>query len=129
MAELRVELLGIREALAYFDDAKRGAAALGRARVLVGSPLYYARVVETGEDTKRKLRRKKGGVFYLRDAFNAVAPQIGPAIAAAIERGEGAVLRAMLRLGYQIEAGAKQRVPVRTGRLRRSLHTIAGRTA
>ena len=123
----RITLLGIREALDYFDRLEHGAAALGRARVLVGSNVFYARVVEFGEDRARKLHRKKGGAFYLRGGLESVKARIKPAILEAIPRGEGAVLRAMLRLGYQVEAKARQIVPVRTGNLRRSIHTVAGR--
>lgn len=37
---------------------------------------------------------------------------------------DAAVVNAVTRGGYRIEAGAKSRCPVRTGTLRRSIHTV-----
>lgn len=110
---------GLPEARAYFAKLKDGATAVGRLSVLVGSPVRYARYQELGT---RYLR----GRFYLTNALRAVQPRIKPAITAAVEKGPQAVYDAGLRLGYEVQRAAQATAPVRTGNLRRSIHTVAG---
>lgn len=116
-ARLHVE--GLEAAKAYFATFQRGAAAARRALVLVGSPLRYARYQEFG--TKRM-----AGRLYLTRAARELTGAEG-AIAAALDKGPSAVLDAFLRLGYRVQRAAQGYAPVKTGNLRRSIHTVAAR--
>ena len=115
-----ITFTGLSEARAYFSRLKEGAEAAQRLRVLVGSPLKYARYVHEGT------KRMKGRPF-LTNALRGAEPRIKQRFAAAIERGPDAVLRAGLESGYDVQRGAQRDAPVKTGSLRRSLHTVAAR--
>jgi hypothetical protein len=62
----------------------------------------------------------------LTGALEAVMPSIGPTLADALPNGDAAADKALLGLGYKVEAIAKARTPVRSGHLRRSIHTVQG---
>lgn len=103
----------------------QAAVSLGGSVVRVGSNLVYAYGIEHGRHRGGSLARAAGGAFMLRNALQAVHPRIKSTIAAALLHGEQAARQALLRLGYDVERGAKATVPVKTGSLRRSLHTVA----
>jgi hypothetical protein len=126
MAELRVRILGLEEAEALLATLSAGARAAGRTVVRVGTATVYAWGIVFGQTRSGRLARRAGGTFSLPDAFEAVRPEVAPALATALPDGEGAVVAAMLRLGYRVEAGTKAREAVRTGNLRRSYHTVKG---
>ena len=115
--DMTVSATGIREARASLTKLAQGTAAAGGASVLVGSGLRYSRYVHEGT------RRMRGRPF-LADALRRVEPRIASEIARALEQGPAAVDAALLKLGYEVEALAKAAAPVRTGTLRRSLHTV-----
>ena len=118
---VRVRVLGLDEAQAYFGTLRSGAAALGKLSVLVGSGVHYARYQELGT-------RHFPGRYFLTNALAHVRPRIAPKLLAAVEHGPRAVLDAGLALGYQVQREAQAAAPVRTGTLRRSIHTVvAGR--
>lgn len=127
MAGAYVQIEGVERVSAYLKEIREGAETAGHETILVGSPLRYAFGIETGRHRGGRLARRAGGAYYLRDAFRAVQPRIRPALVAALPKGAQAVLQAMRKLGYDVEREAKERVPVRTGTLRRSLHTVVAR--
>lgn len=124
MAEIRV--LGVREAQRYLDRLQGGAKAAGGKVVMVGTPLVYGWGIEFGRKRGGGLARRAGGAFYLTGALAQVKPRIRKALTAALPFGASAVLDAAKKLGFDVERLAKERVPVRTGTLRRSLHTVVG---
>lgn len=126
MAGTRVELIGAREAQRYLKLLADGSKAAGNKVVLVGTNLVYGYGIETGRHRGGGLARRAGGVFYLSGALAQVRPRIRKALTAALPGGPGAVLAAAKRLGFDVERIAKERVVVRTGTLRRSLHTTVG---
>lgn len=122
-----IQVNGADKVAAYLRQVREGAASAGREQVLVGTPLIYGFGIETGRHRGGRLARRAGGAFYLRNAFRAVQPRIRQELAAALPNGAEAVLRVMTRLGYDVQREAQERVPVRTGTLRRSIHTVVGR--
>lgn len=110
----------VNDARGYFARLKGGAEALRRMVILVGSPLRYARFVHEGT------RRMRGRPF-LANAVRAAEPAIRQRFASAIDKGPEAVFRAGLESGYDVQRRAQQETPVRTGSLRRSIHTVAAR--
>lgn len=122
-----VSIDGAETVRAYLQSLREGLGRAGDETIMVGSNLVYAFGIETGRHRGGRLARRAGGAFYLRDAFNSIKGRLEPEIAAALPRGQDAVLRAMLKLGYDVEREAKNLVPVRTGALRRSIHTVVGR--
>lgn len=125
MAEIRI--LGAKEADAYLKNIGAASREAGRTVVRVGTALKYGHGIEFGRHRGGKLARRAGGAFYLTGAFRQVQPRIKRELAAALPKGAAAVLGAMRRLAADVERIAKQRVPVRTGNLRRSIHTVTGR--
>jgi hypothetical protein len=124
---ITVTISGIREARQYFATLKDGADALGKMVILVGFSKVYAFGQETGRYRSGRLARRAGGAWMLRTGLARVQPDITGELVGAVEKGPGAVLSAGLKLGYRIEAIAKPLTPVRSGELRRDLHTVAGR--
>ncbi len=114
-----IRLLGIKEAQAAVTRYKDGAAAAGKMAVLVGNRVRYAPYVHFGT-------RRMRGRPYLANALRAVAPRIRTEITVALPKGPRAVLDAALRLGHAVQRAAQAEAPVRTGNLRRDIHTVAG---
>jgi hypothetical protein len=119
MVAARVQVDGLEEAKAYFAALASGAEAARRALVLVGSPLRYARYQEFGT------KRLAGRLYLTRAARELTGAE--EAIAGALDKGPSAVLDAFLRLGYRVQRAAQGYAPVKTGSLRRSIHTVAAR--
>jgi hypothetical protein len=118
-----IQIDGVQVVQDYLDSVKEGAGRAGREVVVVGSPLVYAFGIETGRHRGGRLARRAGGAFYLREAYQTVQPRIASTVADVIDQGGDATLRALLGLGYDMQREAQNRVPVRTGTLRRSIHT------
>ena len=115
---MQVDVRGDKEVQAFLKKLQEGARAAEDTTVLVGSGLHYARYQEFG--TRRGLR----GRHYLTNALRRVESRIGPELAAALPQGPAAVNAALLRLAYEVQAEAQRTAPVKTGSLRRSLHTV-----
>lgn len=118
-----VRIMGLNEAERYLRRLQGGAAA-SNATVRVGTAVVYAHGIEFGRRRNGRLARRAGGAFMLTGALESIQPRIKPALARALPEGQQAVRDALLRLGYQVEAAAKPRTPVKTGNLRRSIHTV-----
>jgi hypothetical protein len=113
------------------DEAQRslrrvadGATAAGRLHAKVGSALPYAYGIETGRHRSGRLARRRGGVWYLRNSFNANQRFIAERVSKALIDGPTAVSHAFRTAVGHIESGARDRVVVKTGRLRSSIHAV-----
>ena len=122
---MTAEVLGVDEAEAYLKSLNAGVKGADKTIVRVGTAVVYAWGIEFGRARSGRNARAAGGARMLTDAFAAVRNDIAPTIAEALPKGEDATVKAMMGLGYQVEALAKAATPVRTGNLRRSLHTTA----
>lgn len=122
---MSVQILGIKEAQAYLRKLQGGARAVGTASVRVGSNLRYAWGNEFGRHKGGRLARRAGGSFALTGGFRSVQPRIRPAIVAALPQGPEAVMKALMRLAYDVVAATQPRTPVKSGTLRRSWHVVA----
>jgi hypothetical protein len=91
----------------------------------VGSPLKYARPIETGLRRGRMWRRA-GPARMLGRALEEELPNIRRDVTRALERGQS-VRDVLLSAGYKIQRRAQTYTPVRTGTLRRSIHTLESR--
>lgn len=123
---MTAEVLGVDEAEAYLKSLNSGVKGADKTIVRVGTAVVYAWGIEFGQSRSGRPRRAAGGARMLTGALQAVRADIEPTIAAALPKGEDATVKAMMGLGYRVEAIAKAATPVRTGNLRRSLHTVAG---
>lgn len=123
---LKVEILGLKEADALIAKLEGSAHAVGTTTVRIGTNVVYAWGIEFGRQRGGRLGRAAGGAMMLTNALARVAPTITPTLVPAMEQGEDATNKAMLGLGLKVEAFAKAATPVRTGNLRRSIHTVQG---
>lgn len=123
---LTITILGVEEADAYLTRLHAGCQTVGRTSVQVGTSVVYAHGIEFGRRRSGRLARAAGGALMLTGALEAVMPSIGPTLADALPNGDAAADKALLGLGYKVEAIAKARTPVRSGHLRRSIHTVQG---
>lgn len=70
---LRITLQGMKDADAQMRRIQRGAEAMARTQAVVGSNMPYAYGAEYGyHRISRKLARRAGGTFYLRNAAQTV---------------------------------------------------------
>lgn len=127
MTGVYVDLSGVEQVRAALQRLGAGIQAASETRVLVGSPLKYAFGIETGWHRGGRLARRAGGAFYLLGGLQIVVATAGAILAQALAQGAAATVQAMTRLGYDVQGQAQQIVPVRTGTLRRSIHTVVAR--
>jgi hypothetical protein len=142
MSEIRVT--GADVAVARLDGLERMAAAFGRQRVVVGTNVQYARAVHFGSRPHiiRPVRKKmlfwKGAAHpvrvvhhpgtkphpFLADGLRAALPTVKRKVAEALASPTGAS-SALMAAGLAVQAEAQKLAPVKTGNLRRSIHTEA----
>jgi hypothetical protein len=123
MMKLSATLTGIKEALKYLADQESRARSFNRVRVLVGSNLVYAYGIEFGKHRNGRLARRAGGAFMLTNALKAVRPEIADIFSRMGTSGFDFAM-ALYRLGLRLQTIAMGNTPVRTGSLRRSMHTV-----
>lgn len=124
---IRVEIAGLDDVQAWLRDVERGAAAAADHAVIVGTNFPYAYPVHEGRFRSGRLARRAGGAFFFTRALEQVRPEIERMLAAAVPKGPRAVVLVLAAIGLRLEAVAKQFTPVRTGSLRRSIHTQMAR--
>jgi hypothetical protein len=120
-----VHIVGLDKAVGYFQGLTTSARDADEVVVLVGSPLRYARVIETGIRRGRPWRRA-GPARMLGRALNEELPSIRRDVTAAVRQGQP-IRPVLLRSGFNIQRKAQQYTPVVTGTLRRSFHTREAR--
>lgn len=123
---LGVQITGAKEAQSVFSDMRQVTQDANGLVVLVASNLPYARVIETGMRRGRMWRRA-GPARMLGQALDEERENIQKEVAAAVMGGRGAIRQALLKKGFDVQRRAQQYTPVRTGSLRRSIHTVASR--
>jgi len=123
---MSAEVLGVEEAEALLQKLNGGVVTADKTAVRVGTAVVYAWGIEFGKRRSGRAARAAGGAFMLTGALKAIQPDIGPTLEGALLAGEDATRKALLGLGYRVEALAKSHTPARTGNLRRSIHTVAG---
>lgn len=125
MAVLMVRLQGDRAALQLIEAIHQGARVAGQFRARIGSNLVYAYGIEFGRHRGGKLARRAGGLLYLTRAVQEVRRTLPAALARALLGGTAEVRQTLRAQAYRVEARAKTyETAVRTGTLRRSIHTV-----
>lgn len=107
----------------YLKRMIQSAQKIEKTTYLVGSKLPYAYGISTGRHRRGRLARRAGGVNYLQAGLDSAKFRIARAIVIALPKGPEEGARAMKGVALQVQRGAREAVPVRTGKLRRSLHT------
>jgi hypothetical protein len=109
-----VRVVGLPDALDYFKTLAAGAAGIASLRLVAGSPLPYARGIETGT------HRAAGPAWMLRGGLAETQAQIPPLIAAMLTHGTAAGKDTTDAIRRTLLGNIQRRTPVRTGRLRDS---------
>lgn len=122
---MSVVIIGLDGVLGYFRGLTTAVQSANQVVVLVGSPLKYARPIETGMRRGRMWRRA-GPARMLGRALDEELPNIRRDVTRALERGQP-VRDVLLSAGYKVQRRAQTYTPVRTGTLRRSFHTLESR--
>jgi len=144
MSGFTVTVKGANEIAIRFEGA---AGKLANARAIVGTNLKYARMVHDGTRPHVITARKAKALFwpgarhpvrsvrhpgtkarpFLTDALTAqrgaIVALLTTRVAQILDGGGGDFRQALLAAGYLVQRDAQGRAPVRTGTLRRSLHT------
>lgn len=122
-----VQIRGIAQTEAVLSLYQRGCEAAEANAVVVGTNLVYAYGQHEGKYRSGRLARRGGGTYFLTRAVAAVAPTIGPMLAAALSNGPAAVGQAMQAIGFRVQAAAVPLAPIKSGALRGSIHTTLAR--
>jgi len=145
---LGISLAGMPELLARLEHLAAGAAAMATSSATVLTQSPYARYVHDGTRAHQILPNAKKALYwpgaahpvrsvqhpgtraqpFLTDALTAEVPRIEAVVGAAAEAVANGAPTAVLGEALWVAAdlvleGAVQRVPVKTGALRQSLHT------
>jgi hypothetical protein len=118
------KMTGIPPAGQRLETMKEGIRRLGRIRILVGSNLKYAYGQEYGRHRGGRLARRAGGAYFLQKGFDSIRQSLASDVARAIS-ANGNVYDEVFKNALRAEAVAKENAPVKTGTLRRSLHTVS----
>lgn len=110
---------GIEEVKATLAQWQAGAEVVGRTSIRLVADVGYAPFVEYG--TRRMAARP-----FLRPALAAAEASLRGRLVAALPKGAQPTAAALLGIANDALAVAQRLVPVKTGNLRRSLHTISG---
>lgn len=123
---LSVTILGVEEADALLSRLNSGVEVAAHQVTRVGTAVVYAWGIEFGRRRSGRTARAAGGAFMLTNALARVRNDVPATLERALPNGDDATRKALLGLGYQVEALAKAATPTRTGNLRRSIHTVQG---
>jgi hypothetical protein len=115
MASVSITMTGMGRVKSLLGNVAAAAVRVNGPIISLTSDAPYARFVEEGARGRPPRR-------MFRDGINAVRPKIGPTLGPAILRGVAAVDAAKRQLQAQAVEEVRRRTPVRTGRLRASVH-------
>lgn len=121
-----MQIKGIEEARQFLEKMDRNLQDISRVKAFIGSNLRYAYGIEYGVTRGGKLARRAGGAFMITNAIKDVRDDLKRNMIAAIT-GDGDIEAAVYRAALTAENIAKGKTPVRTGSLRRSIHTVVVR--
>lgn len=124
MAELGVRLTGLEAGVQAIRQVRDAAGRYSGPLFRVGSPLSYAWGIETGRRKSGRVARRAGPAHYLSGAMARVEPRLREPLAAALWHGPDATDAALRHAGDALVDEAQRLVPVRSGRLRRSIRAI-----
>ena len=119
-----IKLDGLDKATARLNALKESFRSFGGKTVLVGSNLVYAYGIEFGKTRSGRMARRAGGAFMLRNALNAIRPEVDDVFRGALSGNVPDLGMALYKLGLRLQSLAQGQTPVKTGSLRRSMHTV-----
>jgi hypothetical protein len=120
---INYEVGGIQEAITELKRLRDGIERIGKARVRVGSNLKYAYGIEFGKHKGGSIARAAGGVFMLTNAIKAIQEPLKRELIQALRNGQNPI-DILIKYAFKAQNLAMANTPVKTGSLRRSLHTI-----
>lgn len=112
-----------KEAQEFLARLQRNLAELNGTKVLVGSNQPYAYGIHEGFTRSGRRARKAGGSFYIKKGIQAAESEIRNDIVHAIRTGAD-LGDALYKGGLRAQRYAQDIVPVKSGNLRRSIHTV-----
>jgi hypothetical protein len=120
-----VRLIGLTEGVQALRVLRDACGRFHGPVLRVGSDLIYAWGIETGRTKGGRVARKRGPANYLSGAITTVAPKLRKHIVQALDDGGSDALdHAMDDAGKDLVTEARARVPVVTGRLKRSIRSV-----
>lgn len=123
---IRVFLDYLPQALRALDQVADACEVVGDAYIGIGTDVRYAYGIEFGVDRAGRVRRRAGPALMLTSALEAIPDRLGPALARALPAGPRAMEGAMREQALVTLGLARERTPVRTGRLRDSIQAVFG---
>lgn len=121
---LTVRLEGLQKATTQLERYRAAFREFSGKSVLVGSNLVYAYGIEFGRTRSGRLARRAGGAFMLSNALNEIRPSVNDILRSALAGDVPNLGDALYKLGLRLQTIAMGQTPVRTGSLRRSMHTV-----
>src|SRR5689334_10853823 len=120
--ELKVQ--GMDKVMAELDTIRAGVSEIGLKKDRIVSELPYAYGQNYGRYRNGRLARRAGPTLFFEAGVKAIEGAAVDQLAPALPRGVAAVRSAWAVLIRRGVTAAKQQAPVKTGRLRESIHAV-----
>lgn len=121
MVEIAIRVHNLTVATALVRQISASGATWGRTRIRAGSPLVYARGIETGRQRDGTVARKAGGAFMFKKGIEKLKAFIKAGLPAAVIAGPTAVEALARSASTQLVSFVQEETPVVSGDLRKSV--------
>jgi hypothetical protein len=123
MAGFSLQVDGMDEVLQALENLRAGASEIGLKHDSLSSPLEYAFGQNYGEYRNGQLARRAGPTYFFESGIKAIEDSAYDQLAPAIVQGSTQARQAWAVLMRRGVVAAQNAAPVKTGRLRRSIHS------
>lgn len=121
MANVTIRVNNLTKAVALVRQISLSGEAWGKTRIRAGSPLAYARGIETGVRRSGVLARRAGGAFMFRKGIEKLKETIRGQLGAAALAGPAGINALARSASSQLVAFVREETPVVSGDLRTSI--------
>lgn len=125
MANVTIRVNNLTRAVDLVRQISLSGEAWGKTRIRAGSPLAYARGIETGVKRNGVIARKAGGAFMFKKGIEKLKAVIRAELAAAALLGPAGITALARRASTQLVGFVQEETPVVSGDLRTSVFSGA----
>lgn len=121
MAEVTIRVHNLTKVASLIRQISASGEAWGRTRIRGGSPLAYARGIETGVRRNGQVARRAGGAWMFKKGIEKLKAYIKAELPAAVMAGPSAVQALARSASTQLVGFVQEETPVVSGDLRKSV--------
>lgn len=121
MAEVTIRVHNLKKAADLVRQISASAQVWGKIKIRAGSPLVYARGIETGVKKSGQVARKAGGAWMFKKGIEQIKAIIRAGLGPAAIAGPAAVQALATSASAQLVTFVQEETPEVSGDLRRSI--------